>query len=57
MFPPARRALMQGTHPARLAPEPGKIYALLLDVAGEDEDQQAAAKPPPLPTPAATPPP
>ena len=37
MFPPARRALMQGAHPARQAPEPGKVYALLLDVAGEDE--------------------
>lgn len=44
MFPPARRALMQGTHPARLCPEPGKIYALLLDVAGEDEDQQASGE-------------
>jgi hypothetical protein len=37
MFPPARRALMQGRHPAREAPQVGKAYALLLDVAGEDE--------------------
>jgi len=42
MFPPARRALMQGTHPRRDEPEPGTaghrpVYALLLDVAGEDE--------------------
>jgi hypothetical protein len=37
MFPPARRALMQGTHGPRSAPEPGRVYALLLDVAGEDE--------------------
>jgi hypothetical protein len=41
MFPPARRALMQGSHAAQNRPEPGKTYALLLDVAGEDEDQQA----------------
>jgi hypothetical protein len=37
MFPPARRALMQGSHPRREAPQPGRAYALLLDVAGEDE--------------------
>jgi hypothetical protein len=37
MFPPARRALMLGTHGRRENPEPGKTYALLLDVAGEDE--------------------
>ncbi|MCC6192205.1 MAG: hypothetical protein IT318_24505, partial [Anaerolineales bacterium] len=37
MFPPARRALMQGDHPPQVAPEPGLTYALLLDVAGEDE--------------------
>ncbi len=41
MFPPARRALMQGSHSAQLAPRPGCQYALLLDVAGEDEDQQS----------------
>jgi hypothetical protein len=44
MFPPARRALMQGTHPAQDRPQPGKIYALLLDVAGEDEEQQASGE-------------
>lgn len=37
MFPPARRALMQGDHPPQVQPEPGRLYALLLDVAGEDE--------------------
>jgi hypothetical protein len=38
MFPPARRALMLGTHPRQTeGPTLGKIYALLLDVAGEDE--------------------
>jgi hypothetical protein len=37
MFPPERQALMQGGHPRQLEPSPGKMYALLLDVAGEDE--------------------
>jgi hypothetical protein len=37
MFPPARRALMQGQHVRRSAPEAGRLYALLVDVAGEDE--------------------
>jgi hypothetical protein len=41
MFPPARRALMQGDHLARVMPQEGHIYALLLDVAGEDEDIQS----------------
>jgi hypothetical protein len=38
MFPAHRRALMQGDHPPRLEPEPGRLYALLVDVAGEDEN-------------------
>jgi len=37
MFPPARQALMQGTHPRLHAPRAERTYALLLDVAGEDE--------------------
>jgi len=37
MFPAGRVAMMWGDHHARLEPEPGKSYALLLDVAGEDE--------------------
>jgi hypothetical protein len=37
MFPPARLALMQGSHGRRYGPEAGKVYALLLDLAGEDE--------------------
>ena len=37
-FPPARRALMRGDHTRRhTSPAPGKRYALLLDVAGEEE--------------------
>jgi hypothetical protein len=40
MFPPDRQALMQGTHARQSAPQAGGIYALLLDVAGEDEAKQ-----------------
>lgn len=39
LFPPARRALLWGTHAPQLAPQPGHTYALLLDVAGADETQ------------------
>ena len=41
MFPPARRAMMQGTHSPADSPMPGKLYAVLVDVAGEDEDIQS----------------
>ncbi|MCK4472093.1 MAG: hypothetical protein KAW49_09945, partial [Anaerolineae bacterium] len=37
LFTKTRRALMRGDHQRRHKPEPGKRYALLLDVAGEDE--------------------
>jgi hypothetical protein len=37
MFPPGRQALMCGSHSARTEPEPGKTYAFLIDVAGQDE--------------------
>ncbi|MCI0520957.1 MAG: hypothetical protein L0Z70_11985, partial [Chloroflexi bacterium] len=37
MFPPRRRALMQGGHPRQNRRVEGRIYALLVDVAGEDE--------------------
>jgi hypothetical protein len=37
MFPPARRALLQGQHAPQTAPAPGHLYALLIDVAGADE--------------------
>jgi hypothetical protein len=38
MFPPRRRKLMVGDHPRREGPfGVGRIYALLIDVAGEDE--------------------
>jgi hypothetical protein len=37
LFPPERCALMQGKHLPAAAPEEGKLYAMTLDVAGEDE--------------------
>lgn len=35
MFPPARRSLMQGSHPPQSSPLPGSLYAFLLDIGGE----------------------
>lgn len=48
MFPPERIALMQGAHSRQLVPQEGSAqrglrYALLIDVAGEDEAAQDAA--------------
>jgi len=43
LFPPSRIAAMQGNHPRRHAAEPGKRYALLLDVAGEEEGDPGPA--------------
>jgi hypothetical protein len=37
LFPETRRALMRGEHPRRYTPEEGLVYAVLVDVAGEDE--------------------
>lgn len=37
MFPPERIARTTGSHPPLDDPRPGETYALLLDVAGEDE--------------------
>ncbi len=49
LFPPERLALLYGSHPAQLQPSPGCIYAMALDVAGEDEndgqDIEALANP------------
>ncbi len=39
LFPKLRRALMKGDHPRQVEPTPGKRYALLIDVAGEDEQE------------------
>ena len=38
LFDSLRRALMRGDHPRQTEPTPGRRYALLLDVAGEDEE-------------------
>ena len=37
LFPPARLAQLRGDHPRQRRAEPGRRYALLLDVAGEEE--------------------
>jgi hypothetical protein len=37
MFPAGRQALIRGSHAARTEAEPGKMYAFLIDVAGQDE--------------------
>jgi hypothetical protein len=37
LFTPARLSLMQGNHPPQTSPEPRKTYAMLVDLAGEDE--------------------
>ena len=43
LFPPSRLAHLRGDHPRRHSAEPGKRYALLLDVAGEEETTATAA--------------
>ena len=37
LFPPERCALMKGDHAAQPAPQEGRLYAMTLDLAGEDE--------------------
>lgn len=37
LFPAMRRALMRGTHGRQREPAPGRRYAFLIDVAGEEE--------------------
>lgn len=39
LFPPSRRGQMQGEHPPLERAQSGETYALLLDVAGEEEDE------------------
>jgi hypothetical protein len=39
MFTPARLAVMQGKHPPADKADPEKIYCVLIDVAGEEEDK------------------
>jgi len=38
LFDRFRQALMRGSHPRQTEPTPGRRYALLIDVAGEDEE-------------------
>ena len=40
MFPASRRALVRGRHEGREAPDEGVIYAMTIDVAGEDESAE-----------------
>lgn len=42
LFPGHRRALLEGTHPRQRRPEPGRVYALLIDVGGQEEDQSGS---------------
>jgi hypothetical protein len=37
LFPPRRRALMEGTHPRQRSPRPGQLIIATLDVSGQDE--------------------
>jgi hypothetical protein len=39
MFPPGRQALMHGSHSNLQSPVPGRTYAFLIDVAGQDESR------------------
>ena len=39
LFPPSRRAQMEGAHGPLARAVPGETYALLVDVAGEEEDE------------------
>jgi hypothetical protein len=41
LFPAERLALMKGEHATESEPQPGGLYAFLIDVAGEDEGQAA----------------
>lgn len=45
MFPVNRRLRLEGSHTALSAPLPGHTYALLLDVAGEDEAAEQGGDP------------
>src|SRR5919202_2863596 len=44
LFGPARRAQLAGDHPQQRRATPGRLYALLIDVAGEDEAALAFAE-------------
>jgi hypothetical protein len=44
MFPIARQALMHGKHAPGIIAEPGKIYACIVDVGGQDEAMTTGAE-------------
>jgi hypothetical protein len=44
MFPEARQVLMMGSHPAQSVPTPGRMYAFLVDVGGQDEGLRQAGE-------------
>ncbi len=44
LFSAQRLGLMQGAQPAQNAPTPGKRYALLVDLAGEDENSRSGGE-------------
>ncbi|HVM71584.1 MAG TPA: hypothetical protein VMT91_07470, partial [Anaerolineales bacterium] len=44
MFPARRQALIRGSHAARTQAEPGKMYAFLIDVAGQDEENKGSGE-------------
>lgn len=43
MFPPGRRTMTQGRHEMEEKPKPDEIYAITIDVAGEDEEAEGDA--------------
>jgi muconolactone delta-isomerase len=43
LFPPQRISSLRGIHPPQVVPQPGEIYVMALDVAGEDEQGQDLA--------------
>ena len=40
LFPPERVDLLRGSHPPQAQPQPGRLYVMALDIAGEDEADQ-----------------
>jgi len=42
LFPRERQERMQGVHPPHSAPQPGALYALCIDVAGQDPEGESA---------------
>ncbi len=39
LFPPERQSCLRGVHPPQVVPQPGGVYVMALDVAGEDQDE------------------